>query len=186
MNCKYRYKGVEIGTIDDLYRYLDGNQYLYNSIEDIIFSAESRQSSQVNGISNIKEILKENFVVNSGFDEDGGFRGKNNEFAIGEFLDNSGEAIINNKRICIPLNTEEYKLHKKQQYLEQNKSESEAQLLVDQEVNNWDNIVNFSQILHKIGINTFFEYYPIQHRLHLNLIYIQYLPMCLCKLYHSK
>ena len=92
-------------------------------LEDIIFSAESRQTSQVNGINNIKEILNENFVVNSGFDEDGGFRGENNEFAVSEFLDNSGEAIINNKRICTPLNTEEYKFHKKQQYLKQNKSD---------------------------------------------------------------
>lgn len=155
MNCKYKYNGVELGTIDDLYRYLDGNQSLYNDIEDIIFSAESRQTSQVNGINNIKEILNENFVVNSGFDEDGGFRGENNEFAISEFLDNSGEAIINNKRICTPLNTEEYKFHKKQQYLKQNKSDQEAQLLVDQEVNNWNNIVNFGQILHKIGISKY-------------------------------
>ena len=155
MNCKYKYNGSLIGTIDDLYRYLDGNQSLYNDIEDIIFSAESRQSSQVNGISIIKESLKENFIVNSGFDEDGGFRGENNEFSIGEFLDNSGEAIVNGKRICTPLNKEEYKFHKKQQYLKQNKSEAEAQLLVDQEVNNWNNIVNFSQIIHKIGISKY-------------------------------
>ena len=155
MNCKYKYNGSLIGTIDDLYRYLDGNQSLYNDIEDIIFSAESRQSSQVNGISIIKESLKENFIVNSGFDEDGGFRGENNEFSIGEFLDNSGEAIINDKRICTPLNKEQYKFHKKQYYLKQNKSEAEAQLLVDQEVNNWNNIVNFSQIIHKIGISKY-------------------------------
>ena len=96
MNCKYRYKGNLIGTLDDLYRYLDKNQSLYNDIEDIIFSASPRQTSQVNSLSTIKEKLKENFVVSTGFEEDGGFRGENNEFAICEFLDNSGEAMIKN------------------------------------------------------------------------------------------
>jgi hypothetical protein len=42
INCKYRYNGEELGTLEDLYLYLDKNQNLYNSIEDIIFSAEPR------------------------------------------------------------------------------------------------------------------------------------------------
>lgn len=155
INCKYRYNGIELGTLEDLYLYLDKNQSLYNNIEDIIFSAELRQTTQVKGINNIKENIKEDFVVNSGFDEDGGFRGEHNEFSPGEFLDNSGEAIINGKRICTPMDREEFKFHKKRQYIKEGKSDSEAQLLADQEVNNWDNIVKFGQIIHRIGISKY-------------------------------
>ena len=155
INCKYRYNGIELGTLEDLYLYLDKNQNLYNNIEDIIFSAEPRQTAQVNGMSNIKENIKEDFVVNSGYDEDGGFRGEHNEFSIGEFFDNSGEAMVNGKRICTPMDKEEYKFHKKRQYTKEGKTDSEAQFLVDQEVNNWDNIIKFGQIIHRIGISKY-------------------------------
>lgn len=155
MKCQYRYQGNEIGGLEDLYRYLDNKNLLNNDIIDIIFSAESRQSSQTNGLSLIKEKANESFIVNSGYDEDGGFRGENGEYSIGEFFDNSGEAIINGKRICTPLNTEEFKTRKILQYRGQNKTFEEAQLLVDQELNRWNSIVKFGQILHRIGISKY-------------------------------
>jgi len=77
---------------------------LYNDAMDVIFSGEeiNRHQAQCFNLENIKETANDDFIV-GGMDEDSGFRGQSGEFSIGEFLDNSGEAVIDGKRICTPL-----------------------------------------------------------------------------------
>lgn len=157
MNCKYSYKGVNIGTIEDLYRYLDGKNLIGNDIEDILFSAETRQSSQCTVIQSIKASARDNFVVNTAMiEEDSGFRGENGEFSLCEFFDNSGEAIINGKRLCKSLDREEYRLRKIMNYQKKRGYSLEAaQALTDNELNSWETITKFGQVLHRIGISKY-------------------------------
>ena len=155
MNCEYILNGLKIGSLQDLYRYLD-NKMLYGKASDIIFSGEeiSRQQAQCHNIENIKETASENYFI-GGTDEEGGFRGENGEFSIFEFLDNSGEAMIDGERVYTPLEREEFRTHKINQHIKQGKSQEEAQLLVDREIASWANIQKISRELHRIGISKF-------------------------------
>ena len=156
MTCEYFLNGLKIGTLQDLYNYLE-NKKLYNDALDVIFSGEeiNRQQAQCNNLENIKEIANDNFIV-GGTDEDGGFRGKNGEFSVGEFLDNSGEAIIDGRRVYTPLDRDAFKNHKIQIYTRQEgKSPEEAKLLVERELNSWSYIQQISRDLHRIGISKF-------------------------------
>ena len=155
MNCEYSLNGLSFASIQDLYRYLD-NKMLYGKAPDIIFSGEeiNRQQVQCFNLENIKETASENYSTGS-FDEESGFKGENGEFSIFEFLDNSGEAIIDGERIYIPLEREDFKQHKIKKYLNEGKSQEEAQLLVNRELNSWNLIQKISRELHRIGISKF-------------------------------
>ena len=156
MNCKYIFNNKPY-TRESLFKLMDNKILKDTSIEDIIFSAENttKQASQVNAISILKTQEDPYITVDSGFEQDGGYRGKDGQFSIGEFLDNSGEAVLNGKRIYDSMNIEEYKIHKMLEYSKLKKSPAEAQTLVDREINKWQSILKFSQHFHKIGISKY-------------------------------
>lgn len=156
-NCKYRIPGTnfEDKTIEDLYRYLD-EKSLYNSIEDVIYSQDEiqKQVYQEDTLNKIKD-LSVKLSDSLGLDEEGNDIGENSEMSVGYFLDNSEEAKVNGKRVCVPLIIENFKKHRIAQYIKEKLSQQEAELLTQNEIDNWKLIKENSADLHKLVISKY-------------------------------
>ena len=156
--CKYEIIGTSFKdkTLDDLYRYLDEKE-VYNSVEDVIYSQDnSFQTQQTETLKNLRELSLKSSKDNS-LDEEGNEVGENGEMSIPTFIDSSEEAKINGERFCTPLNIEQFKKHR----TEQNKNklnvntQEEAELLTQNELDNWTKIRENSSDLHKLIISKY-------------------------------
>ena len=153
--CKYEIIGTNFRdkTLDDLYRYLDEKE-VYNSVEDVIYSQDnSFQTQQTETLRSLREVsLKSS--KDSSFDEEGNEVGENGEMSVPTFIDTSEEAKINGERFCTPLDIEQFKKHR----IEQNKkinTQEEAELLTQNELDNWPEIRENSSDLHKLIISKY-------------------------------
>lgn len=155
--CKYELVGTDFRdkTLDDLYRYLDEKE-VYNSVEDVIYSQDtSFQTQQTDTLRNLRELSLSR-VVNNSLDEEGNESGENGEMSIPSFIDTSEEAKINGERFCKPLNLEQFRTHR----TEQNKkkpgiTQEQAELLTQNEIDNWPLIKENSSDLHKLIISKY-------------------------------
>lgn len=155
--CKYELIGTDFRdkTLDDLYRYLDEKE-VYNSAEDVIYSQDtSFQTQQTETLRNLRNISL-SLVKDDSLDEEGNESGENGEMSISTFIDTSEEAKINGEPICERLNTEQFRIHR----IEQNKkklgvTQEEAELLTQNEIDNWPLIKENSSDLHKLIISKY-------------------------------
>ena len=155
--CKYELIGTGFRdkTLDDLYRYLDEKE-VYNSAEDVIYSQDtSFQTQQTETLRNLRNISL-SLVKDDSLDEEGNESGENGEMSIPTFIDTSEEAKINGEPICERLNTEQFRIHR----IEQNKkklgvTQEEAELLTQNEIDNWPLIKENSSDLHKLIISKY-------------------------------
>ena len=155
--CKYELIGTDFKdkTLDDLYRYLDEKE-VYNSAEDVIYSQDtSFQTQQTQTLRDLRNISL-SLVKDNSLDEEGNESGENGEMSISTFIDTSEEAKINGEPICERLNTEQFRIHR----TEQNKkklgvTQEEAELLTQNEIDNWPLIKENSSDLHKLIISKY-------------------------------
>ena len=155
--CKYELIGTDFKdkTLDDLYRYLDEKE-VYNSAEDVIYSQDtSFQTQQTQTLRDLRNISL-SLVKDNSLDEEGNESGENGEMSISTFIDTSEEAKINGEPICERLNTEQFRIHR----IEQNKkklgvTQEEAELLTQNEIDNWPLIKENSSDLHKLIISKY-------------------------------
>lgn len=156
--CKYELIGTNFRdkTLDDLYRYLDEKE-VYNSVEDVIYSQDtSFQTQQTEALKNLR-ALSLSLVKNDSLDEEGNESGENGEMSISSFIDTSEEAKINGDTFCKRLDVEQFKIHR----TEQNKkkpgiaTQEEAELLTQNEIDNWPLIKENSADLHKLIISKY-------------------------------
>lgn len=155
--CKYRIVGTKtkFDSIEDLYRYLDEKD-IYNSVEDVIFSQENQlQTQQENTLRNLRELSIKVDNSSESFDEEGSEIGEHNEMSIGNFLDFSEEAKINGNKIYTPLDIDEFRKHRAEQHKKKSISETDANLLVQNEIDNWPVIRENSADLHKLVISKY-------------------------------
>lgn len=156
--CKYKIEGTDFKdkSIEDLYRYLDEKQ-LYNSVEDVIYSQENEIQIQQGQILRDLRELSLKTIDSSSFDEEGNEVGEHNEMSISSFLDDSEEAMINGKRIYTPLNTDQFKKHRSDQNEKKPEvtTREEAELLTQNEINNWPLIRENSANIHKLAISKY-------------------------------
>lgn len=162
--CMYILSGVidEPMSIDDLYDYLDKNPSVLTGTAELLFSLDS-DLTQFKQYEKLKQVGTKSIKLKPlgikvndemfRFEEDSGLIGENNEISISDFLDNSPNAIKSNgERIYRPLDRENYKNSKIENYIQEKGLTQEiAEELVEDEISNWDIIKENSQYLHRLA-----------------------------------
>lgn len=163
MECKYylNYKGLkrDFNSIEDLYKFLTDKE-LNKDVEvvDIIFSKDL-QAAQTEALESVKKIEsnksldrhRQSLIRN----EDTIFEG-NDAIAITSFLDNSGEAMLNGRRLVTPLDENQYRTNELQDLTRDNKmSEKDARDLIETTISNWKTTGEIGKDLHKLIISKF-------------------------------
>ena len=163
MECKYslNYKGIkrDFDSIEKLYEFLTDKELNKDvGVVDVIFSKDL-QAAQAEALKNIKKVEsnksldkhKRSLITG----EDTIFEG-DGAIAITSFFDNSGEAMLNGRRIVVPLDENQYRINELQDLTEDKKmSEKAARDLIETTISNWKTTGEIGRDLHKLIISKF-------------------------------
>lgn len=155
--CKYKTSDGEhfFKNIDELYEYLKDKPFL-NSVEDVIYSLEdTRHTKQYDTLRNLKQLQILGYSSSTYFEEDQGFSGSNGELSISGFLDDSPECMVNGRRVCDPLNKEDFRKFRIKALKDKKVPQATAELQVDREIKSWEIIRKNSEDLHKLVISKY-------------------------------